>query len=91
MILSSASTSDHFAVTDTSAQSTAMVAGLAYRYCCTVDSYITIGADPTASAADNNHVVAAGREIEILALTAAKVAAIRIGSTSGVASLSLVM
>lgn len=90
-MLSSTSTSDHFAVTDTSATSIALAAGTLYRVACTVDAYLAMNsATPTASAADNNHVVFAGRPFYFLNLTADhKIALIRIGANSGVATLSV--
>ena len=90
-MLSSTATSDHFAVTDTSAQSAALVAGTMYRVAVTVDSYMAIGSNPTASAADNNHIVFAGRPVHVHMLEAHKIALIRIGANSGVATVSRAM
>lgn len=90
-MLSSTSTSDHIAVTDTSATSVALTAGTLYRVVCTVDSYIAMNsATPTASAADDNHIVMAYTPFYFLNLVAGhKVALIRIGAANGAATVSV--
>ncbi len=92
-MLNSTSTSDYFAVTDTSATSAALVAGQVYRVAVSVDCYIAMNsAAPTASAADNNHYIAAGRPFYFQNLTTDhKIALIRVGAVSGVATVSLAM
>lgn len=90
-MLSSTATSDHIAVSDTSAQSTALAAGTLYKVVCSVDSYIKLGAaDPTASAADGNHLVPAGVPFYFInAVADHKVALLRVGANSGVATISV--
>lgn len=90
-MLASTSTSDHLAVTDTSAASVALAGGTLYRIAVSVDSYLAMNsATPTASAADNNHLIPAGVPFYFLnATTGHKVALIRVGANSGVATISV--
>lgn len=89
MIIASSSTvSDHSTVTAASAQFATMVLGATYRLVSSTDAYIAFGANPTASAADNNHLVVAGFPVEIRATGAdLKVAIIRV-TADGVATLT---
>ena len=92
MILSSTSSSDYFAVTDTSATSIALKAGTVYRVVVSVDSWIKMNsATPTASAADDNHLIMASQPFYFKNLVADhKIALLRVGASSGVATVSLV-
>ena len=92
-MLSSTSTSDYFAVTDTSATSVALKAGQLYRIAVSVDSYCKMNsATPTASAADDNHLIMANQPFYFLNLVADhKIALVRVGASNGVATVSLAM
>lgn len=91
MVVSSRATSDYSTVTNTSQQLASMTDGQLYRLVCSIDTWVAIGANPTASAADNSHYLAAGRELVIrAAATDDNVAVLRVGSNDGVCTLSLV-
>lgn len=88
--ISSRATSDYSTVTAVSQQLAAMSCGRTYRLVSSVDAWAAVGTNPTASAADNNHFVAAGREFLIRAIaTDDKVAVLRVGGADGVCTLSL--
>ena len=88
--ISSRASSDYNTVTAASQQLVAMTAGRTYRFVSSVDAYVAVGTNPTASAADNSHYVAAGRELLVRAVaTNDLVAVIRVGGADGVCTLSL--
>lgn len=89
--ITSRATSDYSTVTNTSQQMANMIAGALYRLVSSIDTWIAVGANPTASAADGCHFLGAGREL-LISTTAAddNVAVLRVGGSDGVATLSLV-
>ncbi len=89
--VSSRATSDYSTVTAVSQQMANMVQGYLYRFCSSIDTWVAVGSAPTASAADNNHFVAAGEELFIrCAADDDNVAVLRVGASDGVCTLSLV-
>ena len=91
-MLSSTSTSDYLAVGVASASSVALVGGQIYKVVSTTDCLIKMNsATPTASAADDCHLITAGRPFFFLNQTLDhKVALIRVAA-DGVATISLAM
>ena len=90
-LISSRSTSDYSTVTNTSQQLANLAAGATYRLVSSIDTWVAVGANPTASAADNNHYLPAGRELHISAVAADdNVAVLRVGSSDGVCTLTLI-
>lgn len=84
-------TSDRSTVTAASQQfSFSMTAGQYYVVTSTIGAYILQGANPTASAADNNTYIAAGQSVLIDGSIGAKLAIIREGSSDGAATMTLV-
>ena len=85
-------TSAHISVTDAAAKfSTVMAAGEAWLFTASIDCYIKQGtSDVTASAADGSTLVAAGAGVVIEGALGAYLSALRVGSTSGVATLTQV-
>lgn len=90
-------TSQYSTVTDTSSQFTAaMEKGQTYRFTATVDCYVAVAATGgAASAAANNHIYIKGQTLYLGvgasdASTLYFVHGIRVGSTSGTMTLSVV-
>lgn len=89
--ISSRATSDYSTVTDTSQQLADMVGGYLYRLVASIDTWVAVGANPTASAADNNHYLPANQALYIRCVaTGDNVAVLRVGGANGVCTLSLV-
>ncbi len=91
MKITTRATSDYNTVTNASQQLANMVAGQTYCLVSSIDTWVAVGSNPTASAANDCHLLAAGRELYIRALVADdNVAVLRVGASDGVCTLSLV-
>lgn len=89
--LSSRASSDYDTVTNTSKQLAPMKQSQLYRLVSSIDTWVAVGSNPTAAAADNSHYLAAGRELFILPVADAElVAVLRVGAADGVCTLSVV-
>jgi hypothetical protein len=86
--LSSTATSIYTTVTVASQQTAALVAGQCYRVISSTDAYIKFGSNPTASAANDSHLISAGREVRVWMNAADKMAIIRVAA-DGVCTVSI--
>lgn len=90
-VITSRSTSDYNTVTDTAQQLANLVDGCVYRLVCSIDTWVKVGANPTASAADDSHYLAAGQTLLIRAsANDDNVSVLRVGAANGVCTLSKV-
>jgi hypothetical protein len=89
--VSSRASSSFKSVTAASQQLTAMKASQLYRLVSSVDTWVAVGTNPTAAAADNSHFLGAGRELYILPVADGElVAVLRVAAVDGVCTLSIV-
>jgi uncharacterized protein (DUF2345 family) len=90
LVSSRSASSDYSTVTAASQQLASMAVGQIYRLVSSIDTWVAVGSNPTAAAADGSHFLAAGREMYISCIADAdKVAVLRVGSSDGVCTLSV--
>lgn len=88
--IGSRATSDYNTVTVASQQLAVMVGGRTYRLVSSIDTWVAVGTNPTAAAADNSLYLAAGQALLVrAAANDDKVAVLRVGAADGVCTLSL--